>query len=410
MLFEAGDDAKLDGELLVVPLVAIDAVDDDEELIVLKLSTAEEDNEFDEELAVALLVDKTDELLKEADIKLVVLLAVEILELIVLDLLELVEVEVVMAMIDAAEDEDELDEASIWEALADDVTKLLVGEVIELPVDEAAELLVNETTALLEGVEVEVCIAVEPLLNTEAELIDDSTVVLEYVVVFNVLESAVLDELNPVLVDCKGVALVLVVSEELVGADTLKLLLVEIDVELLGDDTIVLLVNDVPVEYVDDVDVKEPLAVESIEALADEFVGMVDDGPPEVDTDVGVMGVPVLVEVVVDTIGGLANEYVVELLVEDDGDQDPVPVALDNVEIEEGTIDVLVEVPDVSFVDEAGVVDVWPVFELLVVEAPEGLGTEFELLDDAVLGEVEVKAELLELEETRLLEVDEVPT
>ena len=410
MLFEAGDDAKLDGELLVVPLVAIDAVDDDEELVVLELSTAEEDNEFDEELAVALLVDKTNELLKEADIKLVVLLAVEILELIVLDPLELVEVEVVMAMLDAAEDENELDEASIWEALADDVTKLLVGEVIELPVDEAAELLVNETAALLEGVEVELCIAVEPLLNTEAELIDDSTVVLEYVVVFNVLESAVLDELNPVLVDCKGVALVLVVSEELVGADTLKLLLVEIDVELLGDDTIVLLVNDVPVEYVNDVDVKEPLAVESIEALVDEFVGMVDDGPPEVDTDVGVMGVPVLVEVVVDTIGGLANEYVVELLVEDDGDQDPVPVALDNVEIEKGTIDVLVEVPDVSLVDEAGVVDVWPVFELLVVEAPEGLGTEFELLDDAVLGEVEVKAELLELEETRLLEVDEVPT
>jgi hypothetical protein len=31
-------------------------------------------------------------------------------------------------------------------------------------------------------------------------------------------------------------------------------------------------------------------------------------------------------------------------------------------------------------------------------------------LDDAVLGEVEVKAELLELEETGLLEVDEVPT
>ena len=409
MLFEAGDDAKLDGELLVVTLVAIDAVDDDEELIVLELSIAEEDNEFDEELAVALLVDKTDELLKEADIKLVVLLAVEILELIVLDPLELVEVEVVMAMLDAAEDENELDEASIWEVLADDVTKLLVGEVIELPVDEAAELLVNETAALLEGVEVELCIAVEPLLNTEAELIDDSTVVLEYVVVFNVLESGVLDELNPVLVDCKAVALVLVVSEELVGADTLKLLLVEIDVELLGDDTIVLLVNDVPVEYVDGVDVKEPLAVESTEALADEFVGMVDDGPPEVDTDVGVMGVPVLVEVVVDTIGGLANEYVVGLLVEDDGDQDPVPVALDNVEIEEGTIDVLVEVPDVSLVDEAGVVDVWPVFELLVVEAPEGLGTEFELLDDAVLGEVGVKAELPELE-TRLLEVDEVPT
>ena len=179
MLFEAGDDAKLDGELLVVPLVAIDAVDDDEELTVLELSTAEEDNEFDEDLAVALLVDKTDELLKEADIKLVVLLAVEILELIVLDPLELVEVEVVMAMLDAAEDENELDEASIWEALADDVTKLLVGEVIELPVDEAAELLVNETAALLEGVEVELCIAVEPLLNTEAELIDDSTVVLE---------------------------------------------------------------------------------------------------------------------------------------------------------------------------------------------------------------------------------------
>jgi hypothetical protein len=31
-------------------------------------------------------------------------------------------------------------------------------------------------------------------------------------------------------------------------------------------------------------------------------------------------------------------------------------------------------------------------------------------LDDAALGEVEVKAELLELDETRLLEVDEVPT
>lgn len=358
MLLEAGDDAKLDGELLAVPLVAIGAVDDDEELIVLELSTAEEDNEFDEELAVALLVDKTDELLKEADIKLVVLLAVEILELIVLDPLELVEVEVVMAMLDVAEDENELDEASVWEVLADDVTELLVGEVIELPVDEAAELLVNETVALLEGVEVKLCIAVEPLLNTEAELIDDSTVVLEYVVVFNELESAVLDEVNPVLVDCKGVALVLVASEELVGADTLKVLLVEIDVELLGDDTIVLLVNDVPVEYVDDVDVKEPLAVESIEALADELVGMVDDGPPEVDTNVDVMEVPVLVEVVVDTIGGLANEYVVELPVEDDGDQDPVPVAFDNVEIEEGTIDVLVEVPDVSLVDEAGVVDV----------------------------------------------------
>jgi len=50
------------------------------------------------------------------------------------------------------------------------------------------------------------------------------------------------------------------------------------------------------------------------------------------------------------------------------------------------------------------------VFDLLVVEAPERLGTELELLDDAVLGVVEVKAELLELKETRLLEVDEIPT
>ena len=250
----------------------------------------------------------------------------------------------------------------------------------------------------------------ELLLNTGSELIDDSTVVLEYVVVFNELESAVLDELDLVLVDCKVVVLVLVANEELVDADTLKLLLVEIDVELLEDDAIVLLVNDVPVEYVDDVDVKELLAVESIEALADELVSMVDDDPPEVDTNADAMEVPVLVEIVVSTIDGLANEYVVELPVEEDGDQDPVPVALDDVEIEEGTIDVLVEVPDVSLVDEAGVVDVWPVFELLVVEAPEGLGTEFELLDDAVLGVVEVKAEPLELEETRLLEVDEVPT
>ena len=48
-------------------------------------------------------------------------------------------------------------------------------------------------------------------------------------------------------------------------------------------------------------------------------------------------------------------------------------------------------------------------FELLIVEAPERLGTEFELLDNAVLGVVEVKAEPLKLEETRLLEVDEVP-
>jgi hypothetical protein len=357
VLLEAGDDVKLDCELLVVPLVAIDAVDDEEELIVLELSTAEEDNEFDEELAVALLVDKTDELLEEANIKLVVLLAVEILELIVLDPLELVDVEVVMAMPDVAEDENKLDEASVWEVLADDVTKLLVGKVIELPVDEAAELLVNETVVLLKGVEVGLCIAVELLLNTDAELIDDSTVVLEYVVVSNELESVVLDELDLVLVDCKGVALALVASEELVDADTLKLLLVEIDVGLLEDDTIVLLINNVLVEYVD-VDVKELLVVESIEALADGLVSMVDDGPPEVDMNVDVMEVPVPVEIVVGIIGGLANEYVVEFPVEEDGDQDPVPVAPGGVEIEEGTIDVLVEIPDVSLVDEVGVVDV----------------------------------------------------
>lgn len=48
--------------------------------------------------------------------------------------------------------------------------------------------------------------------------------------------------------------------------------------------------------------------------------------------------------------------------------------------------------------------------ELLVVEAPEELEREFELLDDVVLGVVEVKAELLELEETGLFEVDEVLT
>ena len=47
--------------------------------------------------------------------------------------------------------------------------------------------------------------------------------------------------------------------------------------------------------------------------------------------------------------------------------------------------------------------------ELPVVETPERLETEFELLDNAVLGVVEVKAELLELEEARLLEADEVP-
>jgi len=358
VLLEAGDDVELGGELLVAPLVAIDAVDDEEELIVLELSTAEEDNELDEELAVALLVDKTDGLLKEADIKLVVLFAVETLELIVLDPLELVDVEVVMATLDAAGDENELDEASVWEVLVDDVTKLLVGEVIELLIDEAAELLVYETVALLEGVEVELCLAVELLLNTEAELIDDRTVVLEYVVVFNELECAVLDELDPVLVDCKVVALVFVANEELVDADTLKLLLVKIDVELLEDGTIVLLVNDVPVEYVDDVDVKELLAMESIEALADELVSMVDDDPPEVDTNVDVMEVPVLVEIVVGTIDELANEYVVELPIEEDSDQDPVLIALDDVEIEEGTIDVLVEVPDVLLVDEAGVVDV----------------------------------------------------
>lgn len=349
MLLEAGDDVKLDSELLVVPLVTIDAVDDEEELIVLELSTAGEDNELDRELAVALLVGKADELLKEADIKLVVLLAVEILKLIVLDPLELVDVEVVMAMLDVAEDENELNEAFVWEVLAGDVTKLLV--------DEAAGLLVNKTVALLEGVEVELCTAVELLLSTEAELIDDRTAVPEYVVVFNELGDAVLDGLDPVLVGCKVVALVLVASGGLVDTDTPKLLLVEIDVELLEDDTTVLLVNDVPVEYVDNVDAKELLAVERIEALADELVGMADDDPPEVDTNVDVMEVPVLVEIVVGTIDGLVNEYVVEPPVEG-GDQDPVSVALDDVEVEEGAVDVLVEVSDELLVDEVGVVDV----------------------------------------------------
>ena len=147
MLLEAGDDVKLDGELLVVPLVAIDAVDDDEELTVLELSTAKEDSELNKKLAVALLVDKTDELLKEADIKLVVLLVVEILELIVLDPLKLVDVEVITAMLDVAEDENELDEASVSEVLADDVTTIVDGVNIAadiLPEEVEEELLAED--------------------------------------------------------------------------------------------------------------------------------------------------------------------------------------------------------------------------------------------------------------------------
>ena len=91
---------------------------------------------------------------------------------------------------------------------------------------------------LFKEVKIKLHTAVKLLLSTKAELINNNTVISKYIIVFNKLKNTILNKLNPILVYYKVVALVLIISKELVDADTLKLLLVKINIKILKDDTI----------------------------------------------------------------------------------------------------------------------------------------------------------------------------